>query len=471
MNFNTALYTDLYQLAMGQAYYLKGKHRTQATFDYFYRKAPFEGGFVLFCGLEYALEWLENVSFSEEDLQYLSDQGFDKGFVEYLAGFKFTGTVKSVAEGDVVFPFAPILTVTGPVVECQIAETFLLNCLNFQSLIATKASRIRYIAGEDKILAEFGLRRAQGYAGLQASRAAFVGGFDATSNVLAGKTFRVPITGTMAHAYIQSYDDELTAFRDFAETHPYNCVLLVDTYNTLKSGIPNAITVAKEMEKTGKKLIGIRLDSGDLAYLSKAARKMLDDAGLSYVKIAASNQLDEHVIRSLREQRAAIDIFGVGTNLVVGHENAALDGVYKLCSFEDKPRIKISENLKKMNFPGEKQVYRYFNDDGQFVADAITFETLEAPGSMAHPFEPHKRMPLRPASARPMLKAVMKDGKRLFPERSVRDIAMAAGENLRQLPDEHKRFDFPHVYKVGLSREMEQLRDRLKEEKLKESES
>lgn len=471
MNFNTALYTDLYQLAMGQAYYLKGKHRTQATFDYFYRKAPFEGGYVLFCGLEDALEWLENVSFSEEDLQYLSDQGFDKGFVEYLAGFKFTGTVKSVAEGDVVFPFAPILTVTGPVVECQIAETFLLNCLNFQSLIATKASRIRYIAGEDKILAEFGLRRAQGYAGLQASRAAFVGGFDTTSNVLAGKTFQVPITGTMAHAYIQSYDDELTAFRDFAETHPDNCVLLVDTYNTLKSGIPNAITVAKEMEKTGKRLIGIRLDSGDLAYLSKAARKMLDDAGLSYVKIAASNQLDEHVIRSLREQRAAIDIFGVGTNLVVGHENAALDGVYKLCSFEDKPRIKISENLKKMNFPGEKQVYRYFNDDGQFVADAITFETLEAPGSMAHPFEPHKRMPLRPASARPMLKAVMKDGKRLFPERSVSDIAMAAGENLRQLPDEHKRFDFPHVYKVGLSRGMEQLRDRLKEEKLKESES
>ena len=469
MDFNTALYTDLYQLAMGQAYFLKGKHETEATFDYFYRKTPFNSGYVLFCGLEEALDWLEKVSFSREDLDYLSEQGFDSGFIEYLADFKFTGTVKSVAEGEIVFPFAPIITVTGPVVECQIVETYLLNCLNFQSLIATKASRIRYISGEDKALAEFGLRRAQGYAGLQASRASFIGGFDTTSNVLAGKTFQIPITGTMAHAYIQSYDDELTAFRDFAETHPDNCVLLVDTYNTLNSGIPNAITVAREMEKKGKKLIGIRLDSGDLAYLSKAARKMLDDAGLSYVKIAASNQLDEHVIRSLKEQRAAIDIFGVGTNLVVGHENAALDGVYKLCSFEDKPRIKISENLRKMNFPGQKQVYRYFNGNGKCIADAITLEGLEAPDGMAHPFEPHKRMPLNPALAEPLLQEVMREGKRLFPVRSVRDIAAAAVKNLGRLPEEHKRFDFPHVYKVGLSSEIEQMRNHLKSEKLGES--
>lgn len=467
MSFNTALYTDLYQLAMGQAYYLKGKHRVEASFDYFYRKAPFDGGYVLFCGLEDALDWLENVSFSEEDLDYLLQQGFDPRFVDHLRDFKFTGTVESVAEGEVVFPFEPIMTVTGPVVECQIVETFLLNCLNFQSLIATKASRIRYISGEGKSLAEFGLRRAQGYAGLQASRAAFIGGFNATSNVFAGKTFGIPVTGTMAHAYVQSYDDELTAFRDFAETHPDNCVLLVDTYNTLQSGIPNAITVARELEQKGKKLIGIRLDSGDLAYLSKTARKMLDDAGLPYVKIAASNQLDEHVIRSLKEQQAAIDIYGVGTNLVVGHENAALDGVYKLCNFDDEPRIKISENLKKMNFPGQKQVYRYFNDRHECIADAITFADLGAPANMAHPFEPHKRMPLDPALARPLLHPVMERGKRLAKVRGVEEIAVAAVENLKHLPDEHKRFDFPHVYKVGLSPEIEQLRDNLKAEKLK----
>ncbi len=464
--FNTALYTDLYQLAMGQAYFLKDKHRAEASFDYFYRKTPFEGGYVLFCGLEDALSWLEEVSFSEDDLKYLKDQGFDARFLEYLKGFRFTGTVRSVSEGELVFPFAPILSISGPVVECQIVETFLLNTLNFQSLIATKASRIRHIAGEDSILSEFGLRRAQGYAGLQASRAAFAGGFNSTSNVLAGKTYDMPISGTMAHAFIQSYDDELKAFRDFAETRPENCVLLVDTYNTLESGVPNAITVAKEMEASGRRLMGIRLDSGDLAYLSKVARNMLDEAGLQYVKIAASNQLDEYVIRSLKEQRAAIDIYGVGTNLVVGHENGALDGVYKLCSFGGHPRIKISENLKKMNFPGDKQVYRYFDSKGFYTADAITGVDAPPPDGMAHPFEPGKKMRLNPQEARPLLKEVMKDGKRIGELRKVKDIAMAGKKNLQKLPEEHKRFDFPHVYKVGLSSEIEDLRNKLKAEKL-----
>ncbi|RAV28303.1 nicotinate phosphoribosyltransferase [Sinomicrobium soli] len=466
MMFNTALYTDLYQLAMGQAYFLKGKHRTEASFDYFYRKIPFGGGYVLFCGLEDALAWLEEVSFSDDDLEYLKGQGFDARFLEYLKEFRFTGTVRSIPEGELIFPFAPVLSVTGPVVECQIVETFLLNTLNFQSLIATKASRIRYISGEESTLSEFGLRRAQGYAGLQASRAAFAGGFDSTSNVLAGKTYGIPVSGTMAHAYIQSYDDELEAFRDFAETRPENCVLLVDTYNTLESGVPNAITVAREMEASGRKLMGIRLDSGDLAYLSKAARDMLDNAGLYDVKIAASNQLDEHVIRSLREQRAAIDIYGVGTNLVVGHENGALDGVYKLCSFGGHPRIKISENLKKMNFPGKKQVYRYYDRNGQYMADAITGAGALPPHRMAHPFEPGKSMRLDPATARPLLEEVMKNGKRIAGVREVRDIAASGRENLRKLPEEHKRFDFPHVYKVGLGPEMETLRNALKERKL-----
>jgi len=234
MNLNSALYTDLYQLAMGQSYFLKDKHENSATFDYFFRKNPFEGGYVLFSGLEEVLDWLENVSFSDDDIAYLDAQGFDSNYTNYLKTFKFTGHIKSMSEGEVVFPFSPILTVSGSIIECQIIETFILNSLNFQSLIATKASRIRYIAGKDKHLAEFGLRRAQGFAGLQASRSAYIGGFDYTSNVLAGKAFNIPVSGTMAHAFIQSYDDELTAFRDFAETRPVNCVLLVDTYDTLK---------------------------------------------------------------------------------------------------------------------------------------------------------------------------------------------------------------------------------------------
>lgn len=467
MNLQSALYTDLYQLAMGQSYFLKQKHEVTATFDYFFRKTPFEGGYVLFCGLEEVLTHLETFTFSEEDIAYLTSEGFDKGFLEYLKTFKFKGTIKSMPEGTIVFPFIPILTVSGTILECQLIETYLLNTLNFQSLIATKASRIRHITGDSKSLAEFGLRRAQGLAGMQASRAAFIGGFDHTSNVLAGKAYNIPISGTMAHAFIQSYDDELTAFRDFAETRPHNCVLLVDTYNTLKQGVPNAITVAKEMEARGEKLLGIRLDSGDLAYLSKAARKQLDDAGLPYVQIAASNQLDEHVIRSLKEQQAQIDLYGVGTNLVVGKESAALDGVYKLCSFNNTPRIKISENLKKMNFPGEKQVYRYYNEDDQHIADAITLESLEAPNTMAHPFEPHKQMALSPYKAVPLLQVVLKDGKRLHPEQLPVELAKIAKENLKKLPIEHKRFAYPHIYKVGLSPELEALRNQLKKEKLK----
>lgn len=466
MNFNTALYTDLYQLAMGQAYFLKDKHETTATFDYFFRKTPFDGGYVLFCGLEEVLDWLEQVSFSDEDLAYLKAEKFNEDFINYLKNFKFKGHIQSMDEGEIVFPFSPILTVTGTILECQIIETFVLNSLNFQSLIATKASRIRFIAGEEKSLAEFGLRRAQGYAGIQASRSAFIGGFNYTSNVLAGQSFNIPISGTMAHAYIQSYDDELTAFRHFAETRPENCVLLVDTYNTLKSGVPNAITVAKEMETRGQKLLGIRLDSGDLAYLSKAARQQLDAAGLEYVQIAASNQLDEHVIRSLKEQQAQIDIYGVGTNLVVGKLNGALDGVYKLCSFNDTPRIKISENLKKMNFPGQKQVYRFKDEHGHYLADAITLQHLEAPKKMAHPFEPHKRMVLDAATATPLLHDVMQNGKRVYAKKTVSELKTIAKQNLDCLPMEHKRFSNPHVYKVGLSPELEQLRNQLKNDKL-----
>ncbi|MCF1190379.1 nicotinate phosphoribosyltransferase [Mangrovimonas sp. AS39] len=465
MNLSSGLYTDLYQLTMAQSYFLHGKHNTVATFDYFFRKNPFESGYVLFCGLEQVLDWLEKVSFTKDDLAYLKDQGFREDFLEYLGGFSFRGHIKSMEEGQVVFPFAPILSVTASVVECQIIETYLLNILNFQSLIATKASRVRYVAGKQAILSEFGLRRSQGYAGLLASRAAYIGGFDSTSNVLAGKEFEIPISGTMSHAFIQSYDDELTAFMAYAETFPDNCTLLVDTYNTLKSGMPHAIEVAKHLKSKGHQLAAIRLDSGDLAYLSRTCRNMLDAAGFPEVKIAASNQLDEHVIRSLKEQEAAIDIYGVGTNLVVGRSNGALDGVYKLCSFDGIPRIKISENLKKMNLPGSKQVYRYLNPNGLYMGDAIAMETEQTPNEMVHPFEPHKAMAIASEQGKPMLREVMNQGKRSIAKKSTQEIAEMAKQNLQLLPREHKRFDNPHVYKVGISRAVEVLRDDLKNQK------
>ena len=285
----TATYTDLYQISMAQVYFQKGKHKHKAVFDYFFRKLPFEGGYAIFAGLETVLEILEDFQFSTSDLDYLKAQGLDPEFIKYLKDFKFKGTLTSTSEGDIVFPTRPVLQVEGNMVEAQLVETLLLNILNFQTLIATKASRIRKSAGEATLI-DFGMRRAQGTGSYYASRAAFIGGFEATSNVVAGKDFNIPISGTMAHSLVQSYDDELTAFRDFAQSHPNTTVLLIDTYDTLKSGLPNAIKVGKEMESRGESLKGIRLDSGDLSYLAKKCRKALDEAGLHEVKIAVSNQ-------------------------------------------------------------------------------------------------------------------------------------------------------------------------------------
>ena len=356
----TGTYTDLYQLTMGQVYFLKGTSHQEAVFDYFFRKLPFQGGYVAFAGLGVLLQILEELHFSKEDLAYLKGIGLHPDFVERLKNFSFQGTIHSVKEGEIVFPNEPLVRVEGNILEAQIIETVLLNILNFQSLIATKAARMRSVAG-NKILSDFGLRRAQGVGGYHAARAAIVGGFNSTSNVKAGLDFDIPVMGTMAHSFIQSYDNELSAFRDFAEKRPDHCALLVDTYDTIRSGVPNAITVAKEMEKRSQRLQGIRLDSGDLAYLSKQSRKMLDDAGLNYVKITASNQLDEYVIKSLLDQQAPIDVFGVGTSLVTGPPDAALDGVYKLAYANGKPRIKLSENLQKITLPHKKQVYRILN--------------------------------------------------------------------------------------------------------------
>lgn len=457
----TATYTDMYQLSMAQVYFKKGKKDDPALFDYYFRKIPYNGGYALFAGLGDLLSLLENLTFSAEDIAYLKQQDFDDDFLDYLSNFKFTGNIYSVREGDVVFQTQPILQVEASMVEAQIIETILLNLLNFQTLIATKASRVKLVA-QHRTLLDFGLRRAQGPGGYYASKAAIIGGFHGTSNVIVGRDYGIPISGTMAHSFIQSYDDELEAFRDFAECRPKNCVLLVDTYDTLKSGIPNAITVAKEMEACGQQLLAIRLDSGDLAYYARQSRKLLDEAGLQYVKIAVSNQLDEFVIKSLQEQDAPIDIYGVGTNLVIGKPNGALDGVYKLSFSNGKPRIKISESLIKTTLPYRKQVFRMKDASGHFIgADAIAIYDEQNIPLMHHPYEPYKQLEIHCYAQEPLLEPVMEDGKKIIPDYSLKEIADYSASRLELLPNECKRFDNPHIYKVGISTRLKDERDRL----------
>jgi len=461
MNKFTATYTDQYQLSMAQVYFKKGQKEQQAVFDYYFRKLPFKSGYAIFSGLEDLLEILKKLRFSEDDLEFLKEQGFEKDFLEYLKDFQFKGKIYSVKEGDIVFPTRPILQVEASIIEAQIIETILLNLLNFQTLIATKASRMRLVAG-DATLLDFGLRRAQASGGYFATRAAIIGGFNGTSNVVAGKDFDIPVSGTMAHSFVQSYDDELTAFRDFAEGRPENCVLLVDTYNTLKSGIPNAIKVAKEMEVRGEQLLAVRLDSGDLSYFAKESRKMLDAAGLDYVKIAASNQLDEHVIKSLLEQQAPIDIFGVGTNLVTGDPDGALDGVYKLAFSAGKPRIKISESIIKITLPHKKQVFRIKDENGKCIgADAIGLYHEDNIQEMHHPFEPYKSMNLKYYKQEALLELVMDKGKVLQKKRSLSEISEYSIARLSELPIEYKRFNNPHIYKIGISELLKEERDQL----------
>ena len=456
---HAGLYTDYYEFTMAQAFYLSGKAEMPATYDYFFRENPFGGGYVIFAGLSDLLTILKSFRFDGEDLRFLADRGLHPKFLDFLKSFRFQGTVTSVKEGEVIFPLETILRVDGTIIEAQMIETLLLNLINFESLVATKASRIRSIAGTRRVV-DFGLRRAQGYGGIQATKAAMIGGFDATSNVYAAFHYSIETTGTQAHSWIQSFDDELAAFRKFAEIFPDQCVLLVDTYNTLKSGLPNAIVVARELEARGHRMAGIRLDSGDLAYLSRRARTMLDEAGLSYVKIIASNQLDEFVIRSLLEQDAPIDAFGVGTKLVTGQTSAALDGVYKLSMCGGKPRLKFSENFGKISLPGKKKVLRYVGRDGMFYGDALALEDESELEWMFHPFFPENRSPLKRMQYEDLMEVVM-DHNGLKREWSIGDSARYAQERLSSLAQEHKRFENPHVYKVGISQGLMQLRSKL----------
>lgn len=454
-------FTDMYQLTMMESYFLENRHKHYAAFDYFFRKIPFSGGFVVLAGLQELLEYLNNLKFSSDDINYLQSLKMNSDFLEYLKTFSFNATITSVPEGSLVFPAEPVLTVEGNLLEVQLAETILLNILNFNSLIATKAARIRLVA-PDKILIDFGLRRAQGFGGIQASKAAIIGGFDSTSNVFASKYYNLNPVGTMAHSFIQGFDDEISAFRSFANTHPDNCVLLVDTYNTLKSGIPNAITIAKELEKKGYRLKAIRLDSGDLAYLSKKARKMLDENNLHYVKIAASNQLDEIIIKSLSEQDAQIDIFGVGTNLVTGQPDGALDGVYKLAQINDKPALKLSENVNKITLPGLKKIMRFTDDKGFIQADAVVMRDEVKIEKMFHPADKDKFMELNGLKGTVLNNVVMEEGNVLIKKETSGQIRERVSYNLSRLPIEYKRFEYPHVYKVGISEKLMNLKDELK---------
>jgi nicotinate phosphoribosyltransferase len=452
------LFTDLYELTMCQGYLLSGRAHTPVTCDYFSRTTPFQGGWTIFAGLDELLDQLASLSFSPDHLDALRALGpFKQEFLDHLASWRFQADIEAFHEGELVFPLEPALRLKGSIFDAQIVESLLLNTLNFHSLIATKASRIKLAAGERPVV-EFGLRRAQGLGAVQATRAAIIGGIDATSNVLAAAQHGLDAVGTHAHTWVQSFGDELAAFRALAQHYPDRCVLLVDTYNTLHSGIPHAITVAHELAQRGHQLLAIRLDSGDLAYLSKKARGMLDAAGLQYVKIYVTNQLDEHLIKSLLDQGAPIDLFGVGTRLITGHPDAALDGVYKMSVVNGTPCLKISDNFTKVNLPGEKTIYRFLQEDGTFYGDAIALADEPVPNTIFHPFFPEQSSRVAHRAHQHLLAPVMRAGQRLIPPASPTDARAFCRARLALLPDEHKRFANPHTYKVGVSKGLLDLR-------------
>lgn len=466
----SALLTDLYQLTMLAGYFEKGMQDDPAVFDMFFRTPPFKGGYAVFAGLEPALRYLAELSFTADDLSYLESLGiFNSRFLDYLQGFRFRGRVVSVPEGTVVFPREPILTVEGPMAQAQLVETALLNIINFQTLVATKAARICTVAAEGEVV-EFGLRRAQGPdGGLSEVRGAYIGGARSTSNLWAGKLLGIPVKGTHAHSWIMAFPDELTAFRAYADVFPDSSVLLVDTYDTLLSGMPNAITVARELAETGHRLRGVRLDSGDLGFLSHEARRMLDEAGFPDVKILASNELDEFVIRSIREQGGRVDIYGVGTRLATCHGDGggALGGVYKLVRHDCEPKLKVTSDIAKSTIPDRKRLFRAVGGDGTFVMDVMCREpeTLY-PGEVVYdPMNPtrNKHLPdgIRLVDIRSV---VMENGEIVVPSPSLDHLADRCRDQLERLPEGVLRLENPHIYKVSISRGLHELRTRLIEE-------
>ena len=465
---NLTLLTDLYELTMMQGYFESQANET-VIFDVFFRENPNKGGYSVMAGLEQVIEYIKNLNFSYEDVDYLRGLGlFSEDFLHYLSGFHFSGDIYAIPEGSVIFPREPLVKVIAPIMEAQLVETAILNIINHQSLIATKASRVVHAAQGNGVM-EFGLRRAQGPdAGLYGARAAMIGGCVGTSNVLAGKMFDVPVLGTHAHSWIMSFPDEYTAFKEYARLYPDACTLLVDTYDTLKSGVPNAIRVFQKMKDAGihPKSYGIRLDSGDLAYLSKKARKMLDEAGFPDAVIAASNDLDEFLINDLKIQGAAITSWGVGTNLITSKDCPSFGGVYKLAAIQNKdgefvPKIKISENIEKITNPGNKTIYRiYDKDTGKIRADLICFadETYDTSEDLLL-FDTNStwkktRLEGGTYTMKEILKPIFIRGECKYTSPSVKEIASFCEQEKNTLWDETKRLFNPHKVYVDLSQRL-----------------
>ncbi len=454
------LHTDLYQINMAESYWADGIHNRKAVFELYFRKLPFGNGYAIFAGLERMLDYLRNFRFTESDLAYLREElGYKEDFLAYLKDVRFTGSMYSMAEGELVFANEPIVRIEAPLVEAQLVETALLNIVNFQTLIATKASRIKQVL-KDEVAMEFGTRRAQEMdAALWGARAAVIGGFESTSNVRAGKMFGIPVSGTHAHALVQAYKSDYEAFHSYAKRH-HNCVFLVDTYNTLKSGVPTAIQVAKEL---GDKInfIGIRLDSGDIAFLSKEARKMLDEAGFPNAKIIVSNDLDEYTILNLKAQGARVDMWGIGTKLITAYDQPALGAVYKMVAIENEngvmeDTIKISANAEKVTTPGLKRVYRIINktngkSEGDYIAMADENPQEEEHLKMFHPVHTFVSKFVTNFEAKNLHIEAIKDGEIVYENPSLLEMRQYAFENLELLWDEYKRAMNPEEYPVDLS--------------------
>lgn len=468
---NMAMLCDFYEFTMSNGYFKNGFYKQNVYFDVFFRKVPDNGGFAIVAGLEQVIDYIKNLHFDDSDIEYLrSKEIFDEDFLSYLKNFKFSGDIYAVPEGTPVFPNEPIMTVKAPAIEAQLIETFVLLTLNHQTLIATKANRI-VRAAQGRAVIEFGSRRAQGASGaIDGARAAYIGGCVGTACTLTDKLYGVPAGGTMAHSWIQMFDSEYDAFKTYCELYPDNPTLLVDTYNTLKSGVPNAIKVFKEvLLPQGKTECSIRLDSGDISYLSKKARKMLDEAGLQNCKITASNSLDEYLIRDLMMQGAEVDTFGVGERLITSSSSPVFGGVYKLVAVENEggeivPKIKVSENTTKITNPHFKKVYRYFdNESGKALADELCVYDEVVDGSKPHTiFDSNatwKTKTLTDFTAKELLVPIFKNGECVYELPSIQEIAEYCREQIDLLWDEVKRFENPHTYYVDLSKKLYEIKN------------
>lgn len=461
---NLTMLMDFYELTMANGYFTNGMKDKIVYFDMFFRKVPDNGGFAIMAGLRQLTDYLKNLKFTQKDIELFIRKGFNEDFIEYLKNFKFTCDVWAIPEGTPIFPGEPIVKVRGPVIEAQLIETMLLLTINHQSLIATKANRLKRAAG-DRLIMEFGSRRAQGYDGaVYGARAAYIGGCDATACAIDERDYGVPAVGTMAHSWIQLFGDELEAFCAYARQYPDNCTLLVDTYNVLKSGIPNAIEAfRREVLPRGFRPKGIRIDSGDITYLSRKARKMLDEAGFPDCKIVASNSLDEIIIRDMLIQGAQIDSFGVGERLITAASNPVFGGVYKIVAVEEDgvpvPRIKLSENVQKITTPCAKEVYRLFDKEtSKAIADVITLqgETIDEskPYELFDPNYTWKRKTVRNFIAKPLLVKIFDKGQFCYNNPDIKDIKEYCNEQVDTLWDEVKRFENPHTYYVDLSKKL-----------------